>query len=162
MNADVEKYRGLIREIMDRNGLRPEVAEQVTDCMIMTDRFGIWSHGTVILPKYMKKLKAGGFRGDAEPETVDEGPSWARLDGKNGFGMYNGRKAVDIALEKAKDAGMAFVSVDAGSRRGDVGWNVVEGRRFFVLDFGLRTFDFAVCVASTGFEVAAFDVGERL
>ncbi len=108
--VDLGKYSDLIEEIMLKNGIRKAVAEQITDCMIMTDRFGVWSHGTVNLAKYLKKYAAGGFR-DADPVTVDEGPTWARLDGKDGFGMYNGRAAIDLAIKKAQDAGMAFVTV---------------------------------------------------
>ncbi len=110
MKVDLQKYGELCREIMNKNGLRPKVTEQLSDCMIMTDRFGIWSHGTVNLAKYMKKHAAGGFI-DVDPEVTDEGHTWLRLDGKNGFGMYNGRIAVDMAIEKAKTAGMAFVTV---------------------------------------------------
>ena len=112
LKVDVNKYRALCKEIMLGSGLREPVAEQVTDCFLMTDRFGIWSHGTKNLPKYIKKFTAGGFRGEAEPTVIDEGPTWIRLDGNNGFGMYNGRKAVDMAIEKAKDSGMAFVTVN--------------------------------------------------
>ncbi len=110
-NVDVNKYRALCEEIMRKNGLRPAVAAAVADCMVMTDRFGVWSHGTANLAKYMKKVAAGGFRADADPEKTDEGPTWLRLDGKEGLGMYNGRVAMDMAIEKAKNAGMAFVTV---------------------------------------------------
>ena len=109
--VDLKKYGTLVNEILVKGGIKKEIAEQIADCMIMTDRFGIWSHGTVNLAKYMKKYAAGGFRGDVEPTVADDGPTWARLDGHDGFGMYNGRVAIDLAMKKAQKSGMAFVTV---------------------------------------------------
>ena len=78
----------------------------------MTDMMGITTHGTVNLPKYINKMKAGGIDGNTTPSVITEGPTWARLDGNRGFGMFNGRYAMDLAMKKADETGMAIVTVN--------------------------------------------------
>lgn len=111
MRVDVKKYKEFSKQALINCGLKPEAAEAVADCCVMTDMMGITTHGTVNLPRYLNKMRAGGLNGDTTPEVVSEGPTWVRLDGKGGFGMYNARYAMDKAMEKASQMGMAIVTV---------------------------------------------------
>ena len=115
LTVDYRKYKAFCREALLRCGVKEEAAEAVADCCVMTDMMGITTHGTVNLPKYIRKMKAGGLDGNATPSVVSDGPTWARLNGQNGFGMYNGRYAMDMAMAKAEQTGMAIVTVsDSG------------------------------------------------
>lgn len=115
LTVDHKKYKAFCREALVRCGVKAEAAEAVADCCVMTDMMGITTHGTVNLPKYIRKMQAGGLDGTAIPTTISDGPTWARLHGNNGFGMYNGRYAMDLAMEKASQTGMAIVTVsDSG------------------------------------------------
>lgn len=106
-----EAYKAFCREALIRSGIREDVAEPVADCCVMTDMLGISTHGSVNLPKYLNKMHAGGLKANTVPQVITEGPTWARLDGMHGFGMYNGRYAMDLAMEKASQTGMAIVTV---------------------------------------------------
>lgn len=112
MIVNIEKYREMLVEAAIKKNCRKEVAEQVVDCMVQTDMLGVLTHGTTNLRKYLAKMNNGGLNSQEDPTVITEGPTWARLDGKNGFGMYNGRYAMDVAMEKAKESGMAMVTVD--------------------------------------------------
>lgn len=115
LTVDYKKYKEFCRQALLNCGVKPEAAEAVADCCVMTDMMGITTHGTVNLPKYIRKMKAGGIDGNATPSVVSDGPTWARLNGENGFGMYNGRYAMDLAMEKAEQTGMAIVTIsDSG------------------------------------------------
>ena len=115
MIVNAEKYKAFCREALVKCGLKPEAAEAVADCAVQSDMMGISTHGTVNLHKYVNKMKAGGLDGNATPDVITEGPTWARLNGNNGFGMYNGRYAMDLAMEKAEQTGMAIVTIsDSG------------------------------------------------
>lgn len=115
MIVDVKKYKEFCCQALIRLGVSPQVAEATADCSVMTDMMGITTHGTVNLPKYVKKMQAGGMHGDTQPSVITEGPTWARLNGNGGFGMYNGRFAMDLAMKKAEESGMALVTVsDSG------------------------------------------------
>lgn len=109
--VDYRKFQALLVEAAVKKGLRRKVAEVLVECMVQTDMLGITTHGTVNLGKYLKKMNAGGLDASQEPTVLAEGPTWARLDGHNNFGMYNGCCAVDKAIEKAQQFGMGFVTV---------------------------------------------------
>ena len=112
MKVDVKKYKEFCRRALINCGVSAEAAESVADCCVMTDMMGITTHGTVNLPKYINKMKAGGINGNTVPSVITEGPTWARLDGNRGFGMFNGRYAIDMAMKKADEMGMAIVTVN--------------------------------------------------
>ena len=115
LTVNYKKYKEFCRQALINCGIKEEAAEAVADCCVMTDMMGITTHGTVNLPKYIRKMQAGGIDGNATPSVVSDGPTWARLNGENGFGMYNGRYAMDLAMEKAEKTGMAIVTVsDSG------------------------------------------------
>jgi len=118
MKVDVKKYKEFCRRILVRCEVPQEIAESVADCCVMTDMMGIQTHGTVNLPKYVKKMQNGGIDKTAVPAVISEGPTWARLDGKGGFGMFNGRYAMDLAMKKADEMGMAIVTVNNSSHCG--------------------------------------------
>lgn len=115
LTVDYKKYKAFCRQALINCGLKEEAAEAVADCCVMTDMMGITTHGTVNLPKYIRKMKAGGLNAQSTPTVITEGPTWARLNGEGGFGMYNGRYAMDLAMKKADEMGMAIVTVsDSG------------------------------------------------
>ncbi|MBE6565376.1 MAG: Ldh family oxidoreductase [Ruminococcaceae bacterium] len=115
MTVDYKKYKEFCRKALIACGMKEEAAEAVADCCVMTDMLGISTHGTINLPKYIRKMKAGGLHGNTTPSVISEGPTWARLNGEGGFGMYNGRYAIDLAMKKADEMGMALVTVsDSG------------------------------------------------
>lgn len=115
MIVDVKKYKEFCRKALVVCGVKPEAAEAVADCCVMTDMMGITTHGSVNLPKYLNKMRHGGLDGNSTPTVLSDGPTWARLSGEGGFGMYNGRYAMDLAMKKADEMGMAIVTVkDSG------------------------------------------------
>jgi ureidoglycolate dehydrogenase (NAD+) len=115
LRVDWKKYKEFCRRALTLSGVKEEAAEAVADCCVMTDMFGITTHGTVNLPKYLNKMRAGGLEGQITPSVITEGPTWARLSGNGGFGMYNGRYAMDLAMKKADEMGMSIVTVmDSG------------------------------------------------
>ena len=115
MIVDPKKYTEFCRQALINCGVHADAAAAVADCCVMTDMMGISTHGTVNLYKYINKMNCGGLDGQAKPSVITDGPTWARLEGNNGFGMYNARYAMDLAMEKASQNGMAIVTVtDSG------------------------------------------------
>ena len=115
LKVDYKRYKAFCRQALINCGVKEEAAEAVADCCVMTDMMGISTHGTVNLPKYINKMNHGGLNGQTTPTVITEGPTWVRLNGEGGFGMYNGRYAMDLAMQKADEMGMAIVTVsDSG------------------------------------------------
>ena len=119
-----------------RVGLRG--AREAAEALVLSDTFGVFTHGTKLLPGYLAKLRGGGYRPDATPRVVREGPGWAVIDGDASLGQVGCRHGVDVAMEKARNVGVAYVGVTNTGHVGAAGsWAVraaLEG--FFALVVG--------------------------
>ncbi len=103
-------------------GLTPENAAVVADALITTDTFGVLSHGTKNLYQYIQKMNEGGLNASAEPIIEKEGPAWAILNGNAAVGMLSSCKAMELAIQKAKQTGIAYVGVRNSCHFGAAGY----------------------------------------
>ena len=103
-------------------GLTKENAEMTADVLITTDTFGVMTHGTKNLGQYIQKMHAGGLDAKAEPSVECEGPAFAIINGNKAVGMVSGYKAMKLAIEKAKQCGIAYVGVKNSCHFGAAGY----------------------------------------
>lgn len=103
-------------------GLTKENAKMTADVLITTDTFGVLTHGTKNLNQYIQKMHAGGLDAKAEPTVEAEGPAFAILNGNKAVGMVSGCKAMNLAIEKAKQCGIAYVGVKNSCHFGAAGY----------------------------------------
>ena len=103
-------------------GFTFDEARIITDVLIMSDDFGIESHGMQRLVRYHKGIESGLIKIDAKPEVVFETPISAVIDGHSGMGQLLGHQAMQIAIEKAKTAGVGIVSVRNSNHYGIAGY----------------------------------------
>ena len=97
-------------------------AEQITDVLLAADLSGIESHGVQRMVRYDYEIACGMVDMNSKPEIVFETPISAVIDAHNGMGQVVGRMAMQIAIEKAKKAGMAFVTVRNSTHYGIAGY----------------------------------------
>jgi LDH2 family malate/lactate/ureidoglycolate dehydrogenase len=101
-------------------------ARTCTDVLITADKRGIDSHGINRLkPIYYDRIKAGIQFPVTEIEIVREGPTTAVLDGHDGMGMVVSKKAMQMAIEKAKEYGLGMVAVKNSTHYGIAGYYVL-------------------------------------
>lgn len=103
-------------------GVSENNANTVADVLITTDTFGVVTHGTKNLYPYVQKMQAGGLDAKAEPSIIGEGPAWAIIDGNKAVGMVSACKAMNLAIEKAKKVGVAYVGVRNSCHFGAAGY----------------------------------------
>lgn len=103
-------------------GFKKEEAEQITDVLLLADLYGIKSHGTQRLVRYHKSIENGCVKVDAKPEIVFETPISAVIDGHEGMGQLISVFAMKMAIEKAKNIGMALVTVRNSNHYGIAGY----------------------------------------
>ena len=108
MTVPVADLRGrFCRTALLRAGASADHSAIAADALSTTDTWGVFTHGSKLLPGYVRRLKAGGIRGDAEPRIVAEGPAWAILDGGSALGQVLGVRAMDEAIARAGRVGVA-------------------------------------------------------
>lgn len=103
-------------------GFTEEESRIITEVLIMSDKYGIESHGMQRLTRYHKGIEKGLIKVDAKPEIVFETPVSAVIEGHDGMGQLIGHMAMEIAIEKAQKSGMAIVSVRNSNHYGIAGY----------------------------------------
>ena len=96
-------------------------AEVVTRSMVDANRVGHDSHGVIHLPKYIRELEAGLIQPGAPIEILHESASIAALDGNWGFGPVIATRAVELAIQKAKQTDISSVAVSRCNEVGRLG-----------------------------------------
>ena len=103
-------------------GFKEEDCRTITDVLLLSDLYGIESHGMQRLVRYHKGIEKGIIKVDAQPETVFETPVSAVIDAHDAMGQVVGRKAMEMAIEKAKTTGIGIVSVRNSNHYGIAGY----------------------------------------
>ena len=92
-------------------GMSEVDARIVADKLVLADSWGTFTHGNKLLGGYIKRLEAGGTSSLGQAQVVNEGPSWAIVDGGNAMGQIGCDFAMRKAIELANTAGVAYVGV---------------------------------------------------
>ncbi len=94
----------------------------ISDVLMLSDLYGIESHGMQRLVRYHKGIEKGTIVVGAKPEVVFDTPISAVIDAHDGMGQLVGHTAMEIAIEKAKTAGVGIVSVKNSNHYGIAGY----------------------------------------
>lgn len=109
--------KALVQEGMDRDH-----AKIVADVLSSTDAFGTHSHGTKNLHNYIRKFRVAGADIKGQPQVVREGSGFAVIDAHNSLGMIPAVEAMELACDKAAQAGIALVTVKNSCHFGAAGY----------------------------------------
>lgn len=106
-------------------GIPREDAEICADVLLASDRRGIESHGVNrFKPIYYDRIKEGIQKPVTDFEVVKRTPTTAVVDGHDGMGQVIGKKAMDMAIEMARNLGMGMVAVRNSTHYGIAGYYV--------------------------------------
>ncbi len=105
-----DRLRGFGGLVFAAAGVPASEARIVADALVDANLAGHDSHGVMRLPYYVRWIESGDFVPGAQLTVVDEAAAFAVVDGGWGFGQVQGRRAMEIAISKARDAGAATVA----------------------------------------------------
>jgi len=108
--------------VLSRLAVSDGHARVITDALVTTDSWGIFTHGTKLLGGYARRLQEGGLRTDCQPQVTGEGPAWALVDGKSLPGQVTSSMAMRLAIQKAAEVGVAYVGVRNSCHFGAAGY----------------------------------------
>jgi LDH2 family malate/lactate/ureidoglycolate dehydrogenase len=109
-------------EALLKAGASDAHARTTADVLVTTDTWGTFTHGTKALRAYIRRLRAGGLRPNGNPHIIREGPAWALVDGDSSLGMVSSVFAMNTAIAKAKNSGIAFVGLRNNCHYGAAGY----------------------------------------
>jgi len=112
------RLKAFIQEALTRLGLPAADAATVAALMAEADLQGSDGHGVTRLPQYARRIKAGGFNVRPDIGVVHDHISTAVVNGDNGMGHLVMKRAAEIAIEKARASGIAWVNSQFSNHAG--------------------------------------------
>lgn len=125
MKYDYEKIRDFTNDVFLKMGCSAADAELATTVLVSADLRGIDSHGVARLIGYVRLWDADRINPQPNITVPHETPSTAVVDGDSGLGLVVAPKAMQIAIEKAKNVGSGWISVKNSNHYGIAGYHAM-------------------------------------
>lgn len=109
--VSADRLKDFCVTVLERAGVLNSHAHIVADSLVEANLRGIDSHGVVLLPKYVKRIKLGLINPKAVPKVVEDTGAIAVVDGDNGLGQVAATKAMEISMVKAREYGVGVVGI---------------------------------------------------
>ena len=122
MHITYDNLRQFTATAFSRAGLAAEDAATGAEVLAMTDAWGVYTHGTKLLRGYLRRFKAGGLRAKERPAVAAEGLAWALVDGNSSLGLVTSAFAMQAAIRKARQCGIAYAGVRNSCHFGAAGY----------------------------------------
>lgn len=119
---EAEHLKRFISRIFEAVGTPSDEAKIVAEHLVKANLYGHDSHGVIRTPYYLGAIKGGELiKPGAKITIVKETVSMAVIDGNYNFGQVSGRKAMEIAIKKAKSTGIGMATLYNVFHTGRVG-----------------------------------------
>lgn len=113
------------KAVFQKIGCSPEHADTATKTLLSADLRGIDSHGIARLSGYVRLWEVKRVNANPDIKVLHETPSTAVVDGDSGLGLVVAPYAMKIAIEKAKNVGTGWVSVQNSNHFGIAGYHAM-------------------------------------
>lgn len=111
MLTTYEEINSLVQSALIHAGASPSQAQATAQALVIAEASGLPSHGLSRVSMYVSHLKAGRVIGNAEPVIKNQRPSAVLIDAGNGFAFPACSMAVEQAIAKARQHGIAIAAV---------------------------------------------------
>ena len=107
-----EDLKATVAGIFEKMGVEPADAQLGADVLVLADLRGVDSHGVSnMLKSYITGYQNGQINPRPNWKIVRETPATANIDSDTGLGTIVAPKAMNIAIEKAKNGGVGMVTI---------------------------------------------------
>jgi LDH2 family malate/lactate/ureidoglycolate dehydrogenase len=118
-----DTLRRFVEQVFLRIGYPHDQASDATDVLMWASLRGVDTHGIRNLkPYYVDRTREGWLRPEAEIRTEGETPQTACLNGDSGLGLACACRAMRLAIDKARYAGVGIVCVRNTHHLGPAGY----------------------------------------
>jgi len=116
-----EAAKIFIAALLGKLALPADDAAAAAADLVLTNLWGVDSHGILRLPIYVERLMNGAVKNTPDIRTVGGRGGFEVMDGDAGMGFIVGHKAMARAIDLAKDHGIAAVNVFNSNHFGAAG-----------------------------------------
>ena len=114
----VKRLEAFIASVLGALGLPESDAATCAARMTESDLRGVDTHGIFRLPHYCQRIRAGGINLRPKVHPVKENAVTALVDGDNAMGQVVMTYAMQLAIKKASEAGLAWIGTFNGNHAG--------------------------------------------
>jgi L-2-hydroxycarboxylate dehydrogenase (NAD+) len=108
--------------VFEKMGVSPEDAAIGADVLVTTDLRGVETHGVSnMLRSYVQQYRDGITNPTPNWRVIRESPGTATIDADRGLGIILGPRAMQMAIDKARNVGVGVVTMNNGRHLGAVG-----------------------------------------
>jgi LDH2 family malate/lactate/ureidoglycolate dehydrogenase len=118
---EAQRLIAAIAEIFVAVGIAAADAEVVAADLVAADLEGLASHGVMLLPMYVERIEQGSVSRRSAGEVVSDRGGAIVIDAGNALGQLTARQAVELAVARAQEIGLAAVAVRNGFHFGAAG-----------------------------------------
>jgi LDH2 family malate/lactate/ureidoglycolate dehydrogenase len=119
--VDAQRLTSTIVKIFTAVGLAAADAQVVAADLVAANLEGIGSHGVMLVPMYVERINKGSVSCRSAGDVVSDRGGAIVIDAGNALGQLTSRQAVKLAIERAKEIGLAVVVVRNGFHFGTAG-----------------------------------------
>ncbi len=124
-NFTYEQLFAFSKAVFLKIGCSEDDALLATNVLLSADLRGIDSHGIARLSGYVRLWEAKRVNATPHINILYQTPSTATVDGDSGLGLVVAPKAMQIAIDKAKNVGTGWVSVQNSNHFGIAGYHAM-------------------------------------
>ncbi|WP_211592190.1 Ldh family oxidoreductase [Microbispora sp. H10836] len=103
--------RDSVSTVFQAVGFSEAASRTVAEALVEADMRGVASHGTMLVPMYVDRIRAGSVSRKEQAEVVVDAGAVAVLDAGHALGQLTGDQAMTLAVAKAKSFGIGAVAV---------------------------------------------------
>lgn len=119
------KLLGFVEEVFIKIGCSNTDATTASKALLSADLRGIDSHGVARLSGYIRLWEAQRINASPDVKVIYETPSTAVVDGDGGLGLVVAPFSMQVAIDKAKNVGTGWVSVQHSNHFGIAGYHAM-------------------------------------
>jgi LDH2 family malate/lactate/ureidoglycolate dehydrogenase len=101
----------VVEAIFVAAGVGRDDARAVAEDLVAADVEGVASHGIMLVPMYVERLRARSVSLASRGEVVSDRDGAVVIDAHDAFGQLTARQAVELAVARARRHGLAAVAV---------------------------------------------------
>lgn len=99
------------QSLLEHAGLPADKARDVAEILVEGDLLGHTTHGLQLLPGYLEQIESGRMTADGGPAVLADLPAAVAWDGRRLPGPWLLRRALELAVERARTHGTCTVSI---------------------------------------------------
>lgn len=124
-------------QVFQKIGCNPAQAELAAEVLLNADLRGVDSHGVARLSGYVRLWEAKRVNATPSIKIIHETPSTAVVDGDSGLGLVVAPFAMQVAIEKAKNVGTGWVSVQNSNHFGIAGYHAMMALKYNMIGMAM-------------------------